>query len=347
LPQLVVKDLTKEFKVLNRREGLSGAIKDLFSRNYKTVRAVDNINFSVEQGEIVGFIGANGAGKSTTIKMMTGLIKPTGGEVIISGYDPFRQRNEYLKNIGVVFGQRTQLWWEVPVVESFKLLKDIYEISDDAYNESIEMFDKLVNIKELYMTPARNLSLGQRMLCDITAAFLHNPKIIFLDEPTIGLDVNIKAKIRKMIRYLNQTKKTTVILTTHDTEDIEELAHRIILIDKGKILYDGEAGAFNHIFGAYKTIKIKVREEDFNDAFKIVALLQKDLKYYNDITVAEGDAGWINIVVNSNENEINELFGKVLKIYNCGDIVVSDVELASVLQRVYNGETDTCHRRQL
>lgn len=342
MSQLVVKDLTKQFKVLNRREGLGGALKDLFSRNYKTVKAVNGISFSVEQGEIVGFIGANGAGKSTTIKMMTGLIKPTRGEVLISGSDPFKQRNEFLKNIGVVFGQRTQLWWEVPVVESFKLLKDVYEISDDRYAENIEMFDKLVNIKALYMTPARNLSLGQRMLCDITAAFLHSPKIVFLDEPTIGLDVNIKTKIRKLIRYLNMVKKTTVILTTHDTGDIEELANRIVLIDKGRILYDGEAGAFNHLFGAYKTIKIKLREED--NAQEIIALFQDNLNEYSSINVSEGETGWINIVADSKKNEINDLFGKILNIYSCSDIMINDVELASVLQRVYNGEAETCRR---
>lgn len=336
--QLEVKDLTKEFKLLNRREGVSGAIKDLFSKDYKTVRAVNSINFGINRGEIVGFIGANGAGKSTTIKMMTGLIKPTSGELIIEGYDLARKKNEYLKNIGVVFGQRTQLWWEVPVVESFKLLKDIYQIGDKEYKEKIEMFDELVNIKSLYMTPARNLSLGQRMLCDITGAFLHNPQIIFLDEPTIGLDVNIKSKIRKMVKYLNKTMNTTVILTTHDTGDIEELAQRIILIDKGKIMYDGEATAFNHLFGAYKTIKIKVKEEEFSKLDSIIDKISTELGQYKGVQIEEGETGWIKIIVNAQINDINDIFVGILKSYSCSDMMINDVELASVLQRIYNGE---------
>lgn len=345
MSQLEVNNLSREFKVLNRHEGVSGALKDLFSRDYRIVRAVNNISFKINTGEIVGFIGANGAGKSTTIKMMTGLIKPTSGKVSIAGYDPFTQRKEYLKNIGVVFGQRTQLWWEVPVIESFKLLKDIYEIDDDVYSRNMDMFDRLVNIKKLYLIPARNLSLGQRMLCDITAAFLHDPKIIFLDEPTIGLDVNIKAKIRNMIRFLNREKKTTVVLTTHDTGDIEELAHRIILIDKGTILYDGGSEAFNHLFGAYKTIKLKVREEDLDRTESILDLLRGGLSAFSDINIVKGDMGWINITADSGKNDINRLFGTILNIYNCGDIMINDVELASVLQRVYNGEANVCRRR--
>lgn len=342
---LEVKDLTREFKILNRREGVKGAIKDLVSRDYNTITAVDHVNFSIEEGEIVGFIGANGAGKSTTIKMMTGLIKPTGGSVVAMGHNPMKDRKVYLKNIGVVFGQRTQLWWEVPVIESFKMMKDIYEIDDKSYNDMIDMFDDLANIKKLYMTPARNLSLGQRMLCDITAAFLHNPRIIFLDEPTIGLDVNIKANIRSMIRQLNKTMKTTVILTTHDTGDIEELANRIILIDKGKILYDGEAEAFHHIFGSYKTIKVKLKETDLDKEQVIAERISKALSNVKDMKVQTNEAGWIHVAVNDTLVNIDEVIRTILETYKCKDIMINDVELASVLQRVYNGEVEQCVRR--
>ena len=342
---LEVKDLTREFKILNRREGVRGAVKDLFSRDYNTLTAVDHVNFSIDEGEIVGVIGSNGAGKSTTIKMMTGLIKPTSGQVNALGYNPMKDRKEYLKNIGVVFGQRTQLWWELPVVESYKLLKDIYEVDDKHYNEMIDMFDELANIKKLYMIPARNLSLGQRMLCDIAAAFLHNPKIIFLDEPTIGLDVNIKAYIRSMIRHLNQTMKTTVVLTTHDTGDIEELANRIILIDKGKILYDGEADAFNHVFGAYKTIKVKLKDSDLGNISLVVDRIVNALTGVPDVKVQATEEGWVHVIVNDELINIDEVIRTILEAYKCKDLMINDVELASVLQRVYNGELNMRIRR--
>lgn len=343
---LEVKDLTREFKILNRREGLKGAVKDLFSRDYKTLTAVDHVNFSIDEGEIVGFIGSNGAGKSTTIKMMTGLIKPTSGYVNVMGYNPMRDRKEYLKNIGVVFGQRTQLWWELPVIESFRLLKDVYEVSDKDYNEMMSLFQELADIKKLYMTPVRNLSLGQRMLCDIAASFLHNPKIIFLDEPTIGLDVNIKSYIRGMIRHLNRTMKTTVVLTTHDTGDIEELADRIILIDKGKILYDGEAFAFHHVFGAYKTVKVKLKEADLNRVPEVMERISNALTRFSDVKIQEREAGWIHVIINNELVQIDEVIKAILEAYQCKDLMVNDVELASVLQRVYNGDAALSVRRE-
>jgi len=218
-----IKNITKEFKVLNRREGLKGSIRDLFSRDYKIVRAVDNISMSIKQGEIVGYLGPNGAGKSTTIKMMTGILEPTGGEILVDGSVPYKNRSKNAQNIGVVFGQRSQLWWALPLVESFKILKDIYGVSDEDYEKMLSLYKSLVDIEPLLHKPVRQMSLGQRTLSDILAAFLHNPKIVFLDEPTIGLDVSMKAKIRTLIHALNKEKNTTVILTTHDMGDVDAL----------------------------------------------------------------------------------------------------------------------------
>ncbi len=253
-----MQNVVKEFRVLNRREGLKGSVKDLFSRNYKTIRAVDNISVSIAQGEIVGYLGPNGAGKSTTIKMMTGVLEPTSGQIWIGGNAPYQNRTRNAQEIGVVFGQRTQLWWALPLVESFRILKDIYQISNGDYNSMLELYQSLVDIEPLLHKPVRQMSLGQRTLSDILAAFLHNPKIVFLDEPTIGLDVSMKARIRTLIHALNQEKNTTVILTTHDMGDVDALCRRIIIIDKGKMLYDNDIEHLKGFFGSYRTLKIRI-----------------------------------------------------------------------------------------
>ena len=204
-----IKNVSKEFKVLNRREGLKGSIKDLFSRDYKIVKAVDDISMTIDQGEIVGYLGPNGAGKSTTIKMMTGVLEPSSGEIIVNGRVPYKNRTQNAAEIGVVFGQRSQLWWALPLIESFKLLKDIYGISDADYKNMMDFYQSQVDIEPILHKPVRQMSLGQRTLSDILAAFLHNPRIVFLDEPTIGLDVSMKSKIRTLIHALNKEKNTT------------------------------------------------------------------------------------------------------------------------------------------
>src|SRR6202142_2299863 len=216
-----IQNLNKHFKVLNRREGMGGAFQDLFSGNYRIVKAVDGISYDIEVGEIVGYIGPNGAGKSTTIKMMTGILKPTSGTLLVNGDVAYENCQKIALRIGVVFGQRSQLWWDLPVIESFKILKEIYRVPDATYKRNIGIFNDLVDLEALYRKPVRPLSLGQRMLCDIAAAFLHNPAIVFLDEPTIGLDISIKAKIRNVITQLNAEQNTTILLTTHDISDIE------------------------------------------------------------------------------------------------------------------------------
>ncbi len=233
------RGLTKEFKIFNRREGVLGAFKDLFKRDYRSLRAVDSIDFFVEEGEMVGYIGANGAGKSTTIKMLTGILVPTAGTVEVNGYVPYLDRQIYTKHIGVVFGQRSQLWWDIAVIESFKLLRRVYDVSREDFQRKLELFDEILEVGALLHLPVRKLSLGQRMRCDLAAALLHSPKILFLDEPTIGLDVLAKSKIRDFLKEINRQYRTTIILTTHDLGDIEALCPRVAIIDKGKMLFDG------------------------------------------------------------------------------------------------------------
>ncbi len=253
-----VRDLTKVFKKPIRGKGLSGMVKTLFSRKYDEVRAVDGISFSVPDGEIVGYIGANGAGKSTTIKMMCGILTPTSGSVFIDGVEPYRKRRQIAQHIGVVFGQKTQLWWDIPLIESFKVLKEIYQVSDADYEERMRFLGDVLDITRFLSQPVRTLSLGERMRADLAASMLHNPRILFLDEPTIGMDVLVKEKIRDAIRALNKTYGTTVVLTTHDMTDIENLCSRIILLEKGSILYDGPLTNIKIRFGNLKTLTLTV-----------------------------------------------------------------------------------------
>ena len=256
-----VKDLTKVFRKPVRGSGVSGMVKTLFSRKYEEIRAVDGISFTVPDGEIVGYIGANGAGKSTTIKMMCGILTPTSGSVCIDGLEPYRKRRQVAQNIGVVFGQKTQLWWDIPLVESFKVLKEIYRISDADYTERMAFLGEVLDITRFLTQPVRTLSLGERMRADLAASMLHNPRILFLDEPTIGMDVLVKEKIRLAIHALNKTYGTTVILTTHDMTDIEDLCSRIILLEKGTILYDGPLKDLKTRFGNLKTLTLTVPAE--------------------------------------------------------------------------------------
>lgn len=234
-----VSNIQKTFKVARRDAGFSNAVKALFHKEYDLVKALDGISFTIGDGEMVGYIGPNGAGKSSTIKVLSGILTPDSGECRINGRVPWRERRQHVKEIGVVFGQRSQLWWDVPIIDSFELMRDIYEVPEPAYRRNLDELTELLNLETILKTPARQLSLGQRMRCEIAASLLHDPKILFLDEPTIGLDAVSKLSVRSFIRRINQEKKTTVILTTHDMQDIEAIASRIILIGKGKILLDG------------------------------------------------------------------------------------------------------------
>ena len=322
-----IKNITKEFKVLNRREGLKGSLKDLFSRDYKIVRAVDNISMNIEQGEIVGYLGPNGAGKSTTIKMMTGILEPTSGEILVNGVVPYKNRTRNAQDIGVVFGQRTQLWWALPLVESFKILKDIYGVSDKDYNDMIELYQSLVDIEPLLHKPVRQMSLGQRTLSDILAAFLHNPKIVFLDEPTIGLDVSMKSKIRTLIHALNKEKNTTVILTTHDMGDVDALCRRIVIIDKGKMLYDNDIEHLKGFFGYYRTLKIRVDGDLKQTAEKIRAELP-------EFSVSADDE-WISILVDEAKSKVMDVLSQLQKSYKIRDLQLEEISTEEVIKKIY------------
>ncbi len=231
--------MQKSFRVARRNAGFSQAVKALFHREYEEIHALSDVSFSIGEGEMVGYIGPNGAGKSSTIKILSGILTPDGGECRIDGRVPWKERKEHVKHIGVVFGQRSQLWWDVPVIDSFELLREIYSIEDSLYQKNLSRLTELLELSQLLRTPTRQLSLGQRMRCEIAASLLHSPKVLFLDEPTIGLDAVSKLAVREFIKELNREEKTTVILTTHDMQDIEALASRVILIGKGRLLLDG------------------------------------------------------------------------------------------------------------
>ena len=236
---ITMEHVCKSYRIAKRNAGFKEACKALFRREYEVIQALNDVSFTIGDGEMVGYIGPNGAGKSSTIKILSGILTPDSGTVLVDGRIPHRNRIEHVSRIGVVFGQRSQLWWDVPVIDSFELLKDIYSISETDYKESLEELTELLNLGELLRSPARQLSLGQRMRCEIAASLLHRPRILFLDEPTIGLDAVSKLAVRDFILRQNQIHKTTVILTTHDMQDIEALASRILLIGRGKILMDG------------------------------------------------------------------------------------------------------------
>ncbi|REK74886.1 ABC transporter ATP-binding protein [Paenibacillus paeoniae] len=234
-----VKDLRKEFRVQKNREGLSGALKDLFKREYREVRAVKDISFQIPQGEICGYIGENGAGKSTTIKMLTGILVPTAGELKVNGYVPYKDREKFVNGIGVVFGQRSQLWWDIGVIESFQLLRKVYRVPEADFRKRLNNLVERLELGDLLNRPVRKLSLGQRMRCELVASLLHNPSILFLDEPTIGLDIVVKTEIRDFLMQMNREEGTTILLTTHDLQDIEALCSRVIMLDDGRVIYDG------------------------------------------------------------------------------------------------------------
>ncbi len=307
---LVMKNVCKDFKVLNRHEGLKGSIQDLFSRDYKTISAVKDVSLEVCRGEIIGYLGPNGAGKSTTIKMMTGVLEPTSGEILVNGKVPYKNRTENCENIGVVFGQRSQLWWSLPLVESFKLLRDIYMVPKNEYNDMIELYKSLVDIEPIINKPVRQMSLGQRTLSDILAAFLHNPAIVFLDEPTIGLDVSMKDKIRSLIKGLNKEKNTTVILTTHDMGDVDALCKRIVIIDKGTKIYDNDIEHLKGYFGSYRTLHMRLADDT-----------------------------WESMLIDEKETDIMDVIMRKQKETKIKDIRLEEISTEEVIKKIYEGDT--------
>lgn len=316
-----VKNLSKTFKVAIRDSGLRASIKAFFKRKYKYIKAVDDISFDIKKGEIVGYIGPNGAGKSTTIKMLAGILNPDGGEILIDGMIPTKDRVKYTREIGVVFGQRSQLWWDIPVEDTFDLLKEIYKVPDDEYNKTRNKLIQLLELEDIIKIPVRQLSLGQRMRCEIAASLLHSPKILFLDEPTIGLDANSKIVVRNFIKEINKTHKITVILTTHDMSDIEYLASRIILIGKGKVLYDGSLNKIKSLFDKKKIVKVK--SSDNLDDIKIKGII--DVTKEDNTYIFKIDTSMLPL----------STFIKKLSTYNIDDIDVENQNIDDIILKLY------------
>lgn len=328
-----VENLSKEFKSNKKYPGFKGAIKSFFSTEYITKKAVDDISFEINDGEIVGYIGANGAGKSTTIKMMTGILTPTSGRVYVNNLVPYENREENAKNIGVVFGQKTQLWWDLPISETFSLLKDIYDVSDADFEERMRFLKEVLGLEEFFLSPVRTLSLGQRMRADLAAALIHNPQVIYLDEPTIGLDVVVKENVRKAIKEINSKYGTTIILTTHDLDDIEELCNRIIIIDKGKKIYDGEIKGVKEEYGYLATVEIQVKEEISLESLNIFDDIYKDKDFKIDFKENK-----LFITFNINKISSSEIISRVMKKITVVDFAVKETSIEDIVKKMYKNE---------
>jgi ABC-2 type transport system ATP-binding protein len=325
-----VQDLCKHFRAFHRREGVWGSIQNLFVRDYRTVSAVDRVSFEINRGEMVGYIGPNGAGKSTSIKMLTGILVPTSGEIVVNGFVPFRQRSQYVKTIGVVFGQRTQLWWDIAVIESFKLLRRIYGVSQRDFDARMERFDQILNIRDYLHTPVRKLSLGERMRCDLAAALLHNPPLLFLDEPTIGLDVVAKDHIRQFLRAINREFRTTVLLTTHDLDDIEELCRRIMIIDRGKVLYDGPLSHLKEKLLRTKQIKFALKDRAQAAGVSGFSRDGLELEQVDELTY--------RIRFDRVKIAAADLIRQILSAVEVRDILIEDEPIEEIIKRIYAGE---------
>lgn len=323
-----VENLVKTYKIIQKDDGLLGYFKNLVKPKYKEITAVKGVNFKLEEGELVGYIGENGAGKSTTIKMLTGLLTPTSGKVVVDGIIPYEKRIQNNKNIGAVFGQKTQLWWDLPVIESFQLIKQMYKMPDGEYRKNLKKFTELLELKELLDKQVKNLSLGQKMRCEIAATFIHNPKIVYLDEPTIGLDVFVKENIRKFIKDINKEKNTTVILTTHDLKDIEDVCNRIILLDQGEIIYDGEKQKFKDAYGKYIFAEFVVSNKNNS--------LNENIKTSTFEIIEETDTN-IKIRFNHEKITIMQIMNEISKYCMVEDIHMRESELEDILKEIYKG----------
>lgn len=321
-PIISVHNLTKHFKVAVHRRGMLGALRNLASRDHRLVRAVDGISFEIGKGELVGYLGPNGAGKSTTLKMLTGLLVPTSGELLVSGYLPWRERQQYVAKIGAVFGQRTTLWWDLPVIESLDMLQHIYRIPRARYLTNLDEFRKLLEMDAFLNTPVRSLSLGQRMRADLCAALLHNPPLLFLDEPTIGLDVVAKERIRQFIRHINRQRGTTIILTTHDLSDVEKLCERVMIIDKGKLLFDGQLDELRRRFGGRRRLTVDFAED----------YAQVDV---DGAQVLGRDGSRATYAFERDLISASELIRRISARYRILDLEVHEPEIEETVRRIY------------
>ncbi len=325
-----VSGISKEYKISDHKGGLIGYINHIFNPKYKKFTAVNNISFKINQGEIVGYLGENGAGKSTTIKMLSGLLTPTNGIIKVNGIVPYKNRIQNNFQIGAVFGQKTQLWWDLPVFESFKLIGNLYKMTQKDYEKNLNWIVEKLELKELLNKQVRNLSLGEKMKCEIAATFLHKPKVVYLDEPTIGLDVLVKENIRNFIKEYNKEFNTTIILTTHDVKDVEELCDRIILIDKGKIIYDGNINSF----------RSKYSNNDFLTIFKKETISFINKIKLDGIEVAEESKNYIKIKFNQDKISIIEIIEKFKKYYTILNVETNEAKMEEILKEIYRGNID-------
>lgn len=317
-----VNNISKTFKTAKREHGFFNLIKSLFVRKFTLKHALKNVSFRVDKGEIIGYIGPNGAGKSTTIKIMCGILTPTSGSCVINGYTPWKDRIKYVKNIGAVFGQRTNLSWDVPIIDSYELLKEIYKIPQAEYDKMLDLLTEKLQIKDLLDTPLRQLSLGQNKRCEIAGALLHNPQVLFLDEPTIGLDSVSKLAVRNFIKYINEKTQVTVILTTHDMSDIEALTNRVILIGKGEILYDGSFENIKNKYGKNKKFEV----EFMTPQEKVSLRGYKVLNFNGNSALFEPSD--INVTV-------GDFIQKIEKKYKIKDLKVITVSIEEVISNLY------------
>jgi ABC-2 type transport system ATP-binding protein len=322
MAHILVSNLTKTFRIAERRSGTFGALKGLLKRTYRTVHALDAVSFSIEQGELVGYIGPNGAGKSTTVKILSGILVPDSGVCEIDGCIPWKQRIQYVSRIGVVFGQRTQLWWDLPVIESFELLRDIYRIPEDHYSQEKAMLIDLMQLQPLLDVPVRQLSLGQRMRCDLVAALLHRPQILFLDEPTIGLDALSKLAVREFIKDLNREKRVTIILTTHDIDDIEALCDRLIVISEGKIVSDGPISDLRQKLKPERRLTI-----DLDDAHQTF--------HDPDAELLQREGNRMHLAFNPERVSASELVRRIMDRYHVRDLFLENPSTEEIIAQLY------------
>lgn len=332
-PIIAVEDLVKEFRKTRRISGRFGAVRTLFTRKSDIVRAVDNVGFTIEAGELVGYLGPNGAGKSTTIKMMAGILVPTSGHVLVDGIVPWRERERNALGIGVVFGQRSQLWWDLPLLDSFQLIAKLYRVGPATYRRNLDRMVDLLGMAEFLDRPVRQLSLGQRMRGDLAAAMLYEPAILYLDEPTIGLDVVAKERMRSFIMDMNRDLGTTVILTTHDLADVEELCKRIILIDHGRILHDGGVADLMAMHAPHRTLVVRLADRSAKGTYGSPADLVMP-----GVSIVDGPPGTVHIRFEATRTPVQELIAAVNAHFPIADLSIVESDLEDVVREIYRGD---------
>lgn len=316
-----IHSLKKYYQVSKKEPGFWGGVKSFFNRKYSDVKAVDGISFEIDEGELVGFIGPNGAGKTTTLKVLSGLLYPTSGQISVLGKEPFKREKSFQTNISLIMGQKNQLWWDLPAMDSFILNKEIYEVSKTEFRDNVKKLSEMLDVGDILTTPVRKLSLGQRMKCELIAALLHSPKVLFLDEPTIGLDVVAQQNMRDFIKEYNREFKATIILTSHYMGDVKELCKRVIIINEGKIIYDGFLEKITNKFAPYKVIKVDFAKEVDKESLKEFGKLDKFSSNYAEIEVKKAD--------------VADKTSKILSKFDVSDLTVEDPPIEAVVRRIF------------